>query len=71
MRKWTNEEREKQADLIRGWKPWERSTGPKTSQGKVASSKNALTHGAYSIQAKEEARQISDLLREFKKPLIF
>jgi hypothetical protein len=71
MRKWTREERDKQSELIRGWKPWARSTGPKTSQGKTASSKNALAHGAYSYLAKEEARQISGLLKECKKFLIF
>ena len=38
---WTPERRARQAELIRQWKPWERSTGPRTSQGKERSSKNA------------------------------
>ena len=40
-RKWTKEQREKQRQLIQKWQPWEKSTGPKTSQGKNKSSQNA------------------------------
>ena len=32
---WTPERRARQAVLIRNWKPWERSTGPRTTDGKV------------------------------------
>lgn len=38
---WTPERRARQAQLIKQWKPWERSTGPKTAQGKSTSSRNA------------------------------
>jgi hypothetical protein len=41
MRHWTAEERQRQAELIHSWKPWERSTGPKTLAGKAKSSRNA------------------------------
>ena len=37
---WTPERKARQAELIRSWKPWERSTGPRTAQGKTASSQN-------------------------------
>ncbi|MGB4058279.1 MAG: hypothetical protein WBK77_09375 [Alphaproteobacteria bacterium] len=47
MRKWTQEERARQADLIRQNKPWEKSTGPRTAEGKAQSSKNSLKHGFY------------------------
>ena len=40
MPRWTPEARERQAALIREWKPWERSTGPVTSRGKRKASKN-------------------------------
>jgi hypothetical protein len=30
---WTSERRARQAALIQCWKPWERSTGPKTLGG--------------------------------------
>jgi hypothetical protein len=39
---WTDERRAKQAALIRTWKPWEKSTGAKTPEGKAKSSKNAF-----------------------------
>ncbi|MBI3441835.1 MAG: hypothetical protein HY052_08575 [Proteobacteria bacterium] len=46
MRHWTPEERQQQAELIHGWKPWKRSTGPKTEAGKSRAAKNAKTkHG--------------------------
>ena len=32
---WTKERRERQAELIRTWKPWTRSTGPRTAAGKA------------------------------------
>jgi hypothetical protein len=38
---WTKEQREKQRQNIKKWKPWKKSTGPKTLQGKFKSSQNA------------------------------
>ena len=32
---WTPERRARQAELIRQWRPWEKSTGPKTEAGKA------------------------------------
>lgn len=42
---WTPERRAKQAALIRQWKPWEKSTGPKSAEGKAISSRNAWQGG--------------------------
>lgn len=42
MRHWTLDERQRQAELIHSWKPWERSTGAKTAQGKAVSSQNVI-----------------------------
>ena len=42
---WTDERRAKQREAIQRWKPWEKSTGPKTSQGKAQAALNA--YGAY------------------------
>jgi hypothetical protein len=41
MPRWTPEAREKQRQRIKQWQPWEKSTGPKTEQGKEISSQNA------------------------------
>ena len=38
---WTDERRAKQREAIHRWKPWEKSTGPKTSQGKAQAAMNA------------------------------
>lgn len=38
---WTPERRAKQAEAIHRWKPWEKSTGPRTAEGKARSSMNA------------------------------
>lgn len=45
---WTEEDRERQAEVLRREKIWEHSTGPKTLEGKAASSRNALKHGCRS-----------------------
>lgn len=38
---WTEERRARQAEIIRQTKPWEKSTGPKTDEGKAIASRNA------------------------------
>lgn len=38
---WTPERRAKQAEAIRRWQPWTKSTGPRTKKGKARSSRNA------------------------------
>jgi hypothetical protein len=39
---WTPERRARQAELIRTWRPWEKSTGPVTAKGKRKAAKNAM-----------------------------
>jgi hypothetical protein len=38
---WTPERRARQSEIIRCTRPWRKSTGPRTSEGKAKSSKNA------------------------------
>ena len=38
---WTYERRAKQHEAIQRWKPWEKSTGPKTPRGKAQAALNA------------------------------
>ena len=40
MTAWTPERKARQSALIRTWKPWTRSTGPRTATGKAEASRN-------------------------------
>ena len=55
---WTAERRRAQAARLRRSRPWLRSTGPRSAQGKAVSSRNALVHGNRSAAM---ARVISGL----------
>ena len=56
---WTLERRQRQAELIRSWKPWEQSTGPKTPEGKSLVSRNAWKGGH-----RAELRELSKMVNE-------
>ena len=43
---WTPERRARQAELIRSWKPWEQSTGPRSDDGKASAAMNSWRGGA-------------------------
>lgn len=55
---WTPERRARQAEAIRRWKPWEKSTGPKTAEGKARVSRNAYK-GAH----REHLKMIAEIGR--------
>ena len=44
-REWSMEQRKKQAEIINKSKPWNKSTGPKSDEGKNKVSQNAYKHG--------------------------
>ena len=56
-------ERLKQAELIRQWQPWNKSTGARTTEGKARASRNAFKGGLHT-RAQELLRDVSRLLRE-------
>jgi hypothetical protein len=58
---WTLERRARQAALIRTWRPWEKSTGPRTAQGKATAARNGDTGSAW----KDERDNLRALKREF------
>ena len=60
MRTWTPEQRAKQAEVARRHRPWEKSTGPTSPQGKAKARLNAHKHGRYDA----ERRALRRLLRE-------
>lgn len=56
---WTPERKARQAELIRIWKPWLRSTGPRTDEGKARAARNAFKNGSY-----RQIRRLSKTLNE-------
>ncbi len=55
----TPEHRRLRAKLIRKWKPWQKSTGPKSLEGKARVSRNADKGGW-----REQMRLLRRMLRE-------
>ena len=56
---WTPERRARQAQLIRGWRPWARFTGPRTIEGKASSKMNGYRGGR-----RQKEREFARLVRE-------
>lgn len=68
----TSKRKARQAALIRTWRPWEKSTGPRTATGKARVSKNADRGGTWrmlrelrrALRGQDEARRAADTRRE-------
>ncbi|KAF1713883.1 hypothetical protein CSC71_05765 [Pseudoxanthomonas sangjuensis] len=56
---WTPERRARQSEAIKRWKPWEKTRGPVTEEGKRRSSRNAWKGGERPI-----LREWAQMLRE-------
>ena len=61
---WTLERRAKQAERIREWRPWERSSGPKTEAGKAVVARNAWKGGVRQVM-----RELGKALRDQRDSL--
>ena len=57
MNGWTKERRERQAELIRNWQPWAKSTGPKSTEGKERVARNAWRGGH-----RQKLRELSSMV---------
>ena len=66
MRHWTTEERQRQKILIQKGRPWEKSTGPVTTEGKLKVSKNAIKDGR-SLEIREIIKLFNQILRKQKR----
>lgn len=61
----TLEHRASRATLIKKWKPWEKSTGPKTEEGKSTVAKNAVKHGCRSKDNQNELAALRRLIDSY------
>lgn len=59
---WTPERRARQAELIRSWKPWVKSTGPRSLEGKERVSCNAWK-GGYRAELRELSKMVNAEIR--------
>jgi hypothetical protein len=62
-RHWTSEQKKKQAELIRHWSPWNKSTGPQSEEGKQQASRNAFK-GGRGARLRALSKEINELLRK-------
>ena len=56
---WTLERRKQQAEAIRRWQPWAKSTGPRSADGKAQSARNADKGGGW-----RETRELFKILNQ-------
>jgi hypothetical protein len=59
---WTSARRAAQRKAIYRWRPWEKSTGPKSKVGKAAIAANAFKHGGRSRILHRELQAIRRLI---------
>ena len=59
---WTPERRARQAELIRTWQPWAKSTGPLSPEGRQRVSRNAWT-GGHRAQLRELSKLVNAEVR--------
>jgi len=65
MNGWTPERKLKQQEAIHRWKPWNKSTGPRTANGRANSSQNAVKTGQ-SSEIRMLIKVMNQLLRNSK-----
>lgn len=64
---WTPERRARQAEFVRQTKPWLKSTGPTTEQGKAVSSQNARMPKAIAELRRQRVEIMSEVLATFDR----
>jgi hypothetical protein len=65
-RTWTPEQRQRQREAIQRWKPWSKSTGPRSPKGKAAASRNAWT-GGHLVKLRQVIKELNQALRAQKE----
>lgn len=65
---WTPERRARQAELIRTWRPWEKSTGPRSAEGKARAAARGFK-GGHRAKLRELMRELNAALNEQRQAL--
>ena len=60
---WTPERRKRQSEAIQRWKPWSKSTGPKSPEGRAAVARNAW-RGGHWLMLRQAVKALNGALRE-------
>ena len=68
-RKWTPEQRQRQSEAIKRWKPWEQSTGPTSPEGKVVVAGNAWAGGKW-LKLRHAVKALNQAMREQRDRLV-
>ncbi len=68
MNGWSKERRERQAELIRQWQPWAKSTGPKSTEGKERVARNAW-RGGHRQKLRELSKMVNAEIREARQTI--
>ncbi len=63
---WTPERRKRQAELIRQWAPWAKSTGPKSQEGKGRVARNSW-RGGHRQQLRELSKMVNAEIRQARE----
>lgn len=69
-RTWTPEQRQRQREAIQRWKPWSKSTGPRSLEGKAVASRNAWD-GGHLVKLRQLIKELNQALhtqREWLEP---
>lgn len=61
---WTEERRRKQRTAIHRWKPWKKSTGPISPEGKAAIALNGLKTGEHTQDIRDLRALIAQVNRQ-------
>jgi len=65
---WTPERRARQAELILTWRPWEKSTGPRSTDGKARSASRGFK-GGHRAMLRELVRDVNAALNEQRQAM--
>ena len=65
---WTLERRARQSELIRTWRPWEQSTGPRTDEGKARTARNGFKGGSWR-EIRELTKAMNQLFQKHRDSL--